>query len=445
MYLLLLFNIVCAFANPFVGHTFYVNPTFQKDIDSSMSGSDSTTLRNLQISRNVPSAYWLDVMSKAVPLQTSLASMEGILMDAGKHNPPHLVVFIVYDLPNRDCNAIASNGELCCTKKSDGTCDYRASGNCESGLALYRQYIDNIASILKRYTNVPTVLVIEPDSLPNLVTNMGNPSCSNQATQTSYREGIKYAVNTIKSASPAVEMYLDAGHGGWLGWQNNAQPFAELVRSMNILDKIRGFATNVANYQPLGKPCPAPLWCLPSAGNTGAECCSDGCNLVNQWNPANNEHNYVLELSSLFPGEYFIIDTGRNAVPNARANCANWCNPRDTGMGLLPTTKTDLKVVDAYYWLKTPGESDGCTEILPEGGRCNRFDSMCASADSIGSRSGEPRAPQAGKWFDYQIKMLAKNANFGSVIPPTPLPTPVPTPVPTPAVKKWKCKQCLQR
>jgi len=32
--------------------------------------------------------------------------------------------------------------------------------------------------------------------------------------------------------------------------------------------------------------------------------------------------------------------------------------------------------------------------------------------DSIGSRPGEPRAPEAGVWFDFQIKMLAKNAKM---------------------------------
>ncbi len=48
----------------------------------------------------------------------------------------------------------------------------------------------------------------------------------------------------------------------------------------------------------------------------------------------------------------------------------------------------------------------------PPGGQCARFDSMCGSEDSIGSESGEPRAPLAGNWFDYMAKMLAKNAHM---------------------------------
>lgn len=69
-------------------------------------------------------------------------------------------------------------------------------------------------------------------------------------------------------------------------------------------------------------------------------------------------------------------------------------------------------MVDALYWLKTPGESDGCTQTLPDGSACGRFDPMCASADSIGSRANEPRAPVAGTWFDYQVKMLATNGHL---------------------------------
>merc|ERR1719414_846881 len=107
-----------------------------------------------------------------------------------------------------------------------------------------------------------------------------------------------------------------------------------------------------------------------------------------------------------------IIDTGRNGVVDARQDCANWCNPRDTGAGAAPTTHTGNDLVDALFWLKTPGESDGCTQTTPDGTQCLRYDTMCGSSDSIGSRSGEPRAPEAGKWFDYQVKMLAANAHF---------------------------------
>src|SRR5690606_40927407 len=63
---------------------------------------------------------------------------------------------VIYNLPNRDCSALASNGEL------------RIS---ENGFNRYKtEYIDPIADILDdpQYANLRIVTIIEPDSLPNL-------------------------------------------------------------------------------------------------------------------------------------------------------------------------------------------------------------------------------------------------------------------------------------
>merc|ERR1711988_314183 len=98
------------------------------------------------------------------------------------------------------------------------------------------------------------------------------------------------------------------------------------------------------------------------------------------------------------------------------------CNPRNAGAGVASTTDTAAPdMIDAYFWLKTPGESDGCTQELPDGTACPRFDTMCGSSDSIGSKSGEPRSPEAGHWFDYQVKQLAANAKLSPApAPPAP-------------------------
>merc|ERR1719188_1316938 len=123
---------------------------------------------------------------------------------------------------------------------------------------------------------------------------------------------------------------------------------------------------------------------------------------------------------------HIIIDTGRNGVPGPRSDSANWCNIRNAGAGHVSTANVpETEILDAFFYLKTPGESDGCTQELPSGEQCPRFDLMCGSADSIGSRAGEPRAPEAGGWFDYQVKQLAEFANFGSLSPsPAPPPSP---------------------
>jgi len=108
-----------------------------------------------------------------------------------------------------------------------------------------------------------------------------------------------------------------------------------------------------------------------------------------------------------------VIDTGRNGVADMRTDCKNWCNPRNSGTGIPSTTDVaDKTLVDAYFWLKTPGESDGCSETLESGKKCARYDTMCGAVDAIGTKTGEPPAPEAGGWFDYQVKQLALNANF---------------------------------
>ncbi len=71
---------------------------------------------NLRTMQTAPSAFWVDTKSKILGANaTSKNSVAAVLADASKHAPaPALVVFIVYDLPNRDCAAHSSNGEICC-------------------------------------------------------------------------------------------------------------------------------------------------------------------------------------------------------------------------------------------------------------------------------------------------------------------------------------------
>lgn len=395
----------------------------------------------------MPSAYWID--NKAKIDDTTLRGMRGILADAQKKK--ELVAFMHYDVPNRDCKAVASNGEICCTYKADGRCDYTAGGNCAEGLNEYKtEYVDKFVKAIKDYPDVPVVIIVEPDSLPNLATNLDNARCGDTATQTAYKTGIAYAIQQLQTTH--ATLYIDAAHGGWLGWDDNLHDFLNLFKTMNVdLSGVRGFAQNVANYQAVGKMCPWKPdsgtrngYCLPSGSGGSDECCADPCKLVSQWNPAVNEMNFAQALSKasqevLSWSPINIIDTGRNGVVDARQDCANWCNPRNMGAGLLPTTSTGSEIVDALFWLKTPGESDGCTQTLPDGSSCARFDTMCASSDSIGSGGDEPRAPEAGHWFDYQVKQLAANAvdtNWPAPVPPSPAPPtpqpPSPTPSPTP-------------
>jgi cellulose 1,4-beta-cellobiosidase len=424
--------------------TYYVNPSYKDLLQTSISTAEGKTKSTLESMKNVPSAFWIDVKSKVWKGNghPDLSTVEGILEDAANCDPPHLVLFMVYDLPNRDCWALASNGEVCCHYADDtsgrGKCKMGSNGfyeevvgnNCKEGLEEYQEsYIKPFAEVVKRFDGVvPIVLVIEPDSLPNMVTNMKDMRPNefrgcNDESKTAYMDGISYAVNEFAESDASI--YLDAGHGGWLGWANSeddkALKFLRLIGQMGIKDKMRGFATNVANYQPIGDPanqCRELGQCIPS--KSGGKCCQeDPCKLGKNWNWAHNEYAYVDLLKDRakqiqWEDIHFIVDTGRNGRPEGRTSCSNWCNPRDNGIGRVPMTTTFHERIDAFYWLKTPGESDGCTSTLPDppGGKCARFDKMCESKDSLGAGPGEPLAPEAGLWYDYQIKQLASNAKL---------------------------------
>jgi len=446
-------NLNNATSNPFIGQKFYVNPANQKEYDLSIPSAEGDVKTNLELMQKQPSAYWIDVKSKIKGNTTG--TVEGILASASSKSPPELVVLIWYDLPNRDCDAHASNGEICCTANPDGTCNYDAASDCADGLKEYQtEYVNPFIEVLKKYTGkLPVVIVFEPDSLPNLATNLANPHCANEATQSAYKKGTKLALDKLAAETDAT-VYIDAGHGGWLGWSDNLVDYLNILKGLDLpVEQIRGFSTDVSGYQPLGIMCPwepdtkyRNAYCL-NGKHQDDPCCYDPCGLEKDWDPANNELNYAQELHVAARGilgmdAHIITDTGRNGVSDMRADCADWCNIRGAGAGILPTSDVpNPEVVDAYFWLKTPGESDGCTKILPDGKECPRFDTMCGSEDSIGSGANEPRAPEAGQWFDYQVKQLAANAHF--TLPPVPsTSTPAPSSPGSPSNQTGNSKCC---
>ena len=131
-----------------------------------------------------------------------------------------------------------------------------------------------------------------------------------------------------------TELFVDIcncfilGRDGWLGWENNLDDFVARVAGFGVLDALRGFATNVANYQPLGELCPEGLDCID--GDDAARqhaCCADPCRVLQHWGWGNSEAHYALILSLVTPATIpgftprMLIDTSRNggAVSNCRA------------------------------------------------------------------------------------------------------------------------------
>ncbi|KAF5357750.1 hypothetical protein D9756_001447 [Leucocoprinus leucothites] len=355
-----------AAGNPYTGYTVWLNPSYADEVNAAAANiTDSTTKAKALKVAQIPTFFWLDVVAKVPTLGTYLADAQSKQQSSGNKQ---LVQIVVYDLPDRDCAALASNGEF---------------SIANGGLAKYKDYIDQIVAQIKKFPDVRVVAVVEPDSLANLVTNLSVQKCS--GAQSAYKEGVTYAMQQLSSVG--VYMYLDAGHAGWLGWSANlapaAQLFGQLYSGAGKPQFVRGLATNVANYNALNAASPDPI----TQGNSNY----DEMHYINALAPALS--------SSGFPA-HFIVDQGRSGVQNIRQQWGDWCNVKGAGFGTHPTTNTGSSLIDSIVWVKPGGECDGTSDSSSP-----RFDSHCSLSDAA-----QP-APEAGTWFQNYFVSLVQNAN----------------------------------
>ncbi|KAL9112301.1 MAG: hypothetical protein Q9227_003419 [Pyrenula ochraceoflavens] len=354
--------------NFFANHQIYANPYYSSEIYTlaipSMTGAAKTAASSVA---KVGTFSWLDTAAKVPTMGKYLADIKA--KNAAGASPPIMGAFVVYDLPDRDCAAAASNGEY---------------SIANDGVANYKAYIDAIKAQLTAYPDVNVVLVVEPDSLANLVTNLSVAKCSN--AQEAYMECVTYAIQQLNLKN--VAMYLDAGHAGWLGWSANIQPaatlFGQLYTKAGKPAAVRGLATNVANYNAFS------IATCPSYTQGDSNC---------------DEKRYINALAPLltqagFPA-HFIMDTSRNGVqPTKQQAWGDWCNVVGTGFGVRPTSNTGDPLEDAFVWIKPGGECDGTSDTSAA-----RYDFHCGLADAL-----QP-APEAGTWFQAYFNQLTVNAN----------------------------------
>jgi cellulose 1,4-beta-cellobiosidase len=159
--------------------------------------------------------------------------------------------------------------------------------------------------------------------------------------------------------------------------------YKEVLTMAGGADRIRGFALDVSNYDPIKDPTPTPH---DPAG------------------PSDDELAYVYDLDRELgkvgiTGKGFVIDTGRDGRGNIRDAPDSWCNVKGAGLGERPRA-APAPLVDAYLFVKVPGESDGTSDP-----KAPRFDPNCARDDAT------PGAPQAGEMFGSYLIDLLRNAN----------------------------------
>ncbi|MFF0263273.1 glycoside hydrolase family 6 protein [Streptomyces microflavus] len=406
--------------NPYAGATAYVNPDWSARAAAEPGGD---------VIADEPSFVWMDRIA-AIGGTPGARGLRAHL-DTAVSQGADLFQVVIYNLPGRDCAALASNGELGPTE-----------------LGRYKSdYIDPIAAILgdPAYASLRIVTLIEPDSLPNLVTNAGGtagstPECATMKANGNYEKGIGYALHTL-GALPNVYNYVDAAHHGWLGWDSNFVPAAQqfkkaaTVEGASVSD-VHGFIVNTANYSALKEP---HFKVTDSVNGTTVRQSS-----WVDWNYYVDELSFAQALRTELVRQGFasdigmLIDTARNgwggpsrptgpgpltsvnayvdgSRTDRRIHAGNWCNQSGAGVGERPTTAPEPGI-DAYVWAKPPGESDGSSKPV-DNDEGKGFDRMCDPTYTGNGRNGFnltgalPDSPVAGHWFSSQFQELLRNAN----------------------------------
>jgi endoglucanase len=401
------------------GTEFYtpkVNQGATRQIANLIATGKKPDARLIRKMSKTPQAVWF---TQGTPKRVQQAVKNTVQRAAGKNELP---VLVAYNIPFRDCAQFSAGGA--------------------TTVAEYKAWIDGFA---KGIGNRPAVVILEPDGLgiiPWYTTIEGKlewcqPAEADPATAAAERFAmLNYAVDALK-ARPNVLVYLDATHSGWL---NVGDASHRLVQAGVV--RADGFFLNVSNYHYTVnlthygnwissciayatvvnagdfENCPNQYWNGGPLPAKIAELLGEwqgvGLSSFGEWSddsddPALNTSGINLRYANMLgatePASHFVIDTSRNGQgpwqPPAGIypDPQDWCNPPDRGLGLRPTADTGAELVDAYLWVKIPGESDGeCTRGLGPAG--TTIDPEWGLID-----------PPAGKWFREMALDLVHNAN----------------------------------
>ncbi|MHC3451825.1 glycoside hydrolase family 6 protein [Streptomyces prasinus] len=199
-------------------------------------------------------------------------------------------------------------------------CGQYSQGGAADGDA-YRAFVDGVA---KGIGDRAATVILEPDAVLHLV-----DGCTPEKFHEERYDVLNGAVDKLKSLKNTT-VYLDAGNAGW----GDPDQIFEPLKWAGI-DRADGFSVNVSNFY-----------------------------------STEESIAYGKRLSAKVGGKPFVIDTSRNGNgPYTGGDAAErWCNPPGRALGEAPTIKTADPLVDAYLWVKRPGESDGECKGGPKAG-----------------------------------------------------------------------------
>ncbi|MEU3185522.1 glycoside hydrolase family 6 protein [Streptomyces sp. NPDC006923] len=178
-----------------------------------------------------------------------------------------------------------------------------------------QSYRDWLGSFADAIGDARAIVILEPDAVPHLV-----DGCTPAQHHAERYELLSQAIVRLKRL-PHTRVYLDAGNPEWI---SNPAKLTEPLRRAGV-KTADGFSLNVSNFQ-------------------------------------TNEavKTFGTRLSGMLDGAHFTVDTSRNgAGPLPKDRNQPWCNPPGRALGTPPTTHTGNELLDAYLWIKRPGESDG--------------------------------------------------------------------------------------
>ena len=388
------------------------------DLTSSGDKADAILIKKMI---KTPQAVWF---TRGAPKNVKQDVRHTVRRAAAKGTVP---VLVAYNIPFRDCAQFSAGGATTVEE--------------------YLAWIDAFAAGIGDHE---AVVILEPDGLgiipwykqfrglPLEATSYEwcQPAEADEATAADDRFAmLNYAVDALK-ARPNVSVYLDGTHSAWLAVGDAAHRLSQAG-----VGRADGFFLNVSNFQFTANLIQYGSWisnCIAYAGTVTpggfVDCPNQYWNggplpakiaeLLGEWNgvalssygewsdntdvPELNTSGINLRygnmLGSTQPTAHFVIDTSRNGVgpwqppSGVYPDPQDWCNPPDRGLGHQSTANTGVSLLDAYLWIKTPGESDSqCTRGLGPAG--TTIDPEWGLID-----------PGANQWFPEMALDLVHNA-----------------------------------
>jgi len=306
-----------------------------------------------------------------------------------------LPVLVAYNIPYRDCAL------------------YSAGGAADS-----RAYLDWVRGLAAGIGDRSAIVILEPDGLgviPWHRTLGGDieacrPGGQDEAAAGRRYEELRGAV-AILAALPKVRIYLDGTGSSWLAPGEIA---SRLIKA--DVARVSGFFLNVSNFESDGRVVSYARWvsdciALVTRGGVDPRACPS------QYHPATFDDRTTWKATDAAYDRLFaetgltrdparqmhaVIDTSRNGKGSWKAPAGKyrdpeiWCNPPGRGLGRRPSLDSGSPYVDAFLWIKVPGESDG---------ECFR--------GTAGPKDPERSvaAPPAGQWFPAQARELIELAD----------------------------------